>query len=132
MFLCWRRAPSASESIGRIQRFLTELNAKHGARVRGSDSRGQASLLKRNARERVNAATDKADDADSKCDTHIFLEGFCSTGKPAEARWLASCSLAYGDYLNMSSQVCSRWLLMFPRNQRKGLYQVNGFIPQIF
>ena len=33
--LDWRRAPSTSESIGRIQRLLTELDAKHWARVRG-------------------------------------------------------------------------------------------------
>ncbi len=45
--LDWRRAPSASESIGRIQRFLTGLDAKQGARIRGSDSRGQVSLVKR-------------------------------------------------------------------------------------
>ena len=45
--LDWRRAPSASESIGRIQRFLTEADAKGGARVRGSDSRGQVSLVER-------------------------------------------------------------------------------------
>ena len=45
--LDWRRAPSASESIGRIQRFLTESDAKGGARVRGSDSRGLVSLVER-------------------------------------------------------------------------------------
>ena len=45
--LDWRRAPSASGSIGRIQRFLTEADAKGGARVRGSDSRGQVSLVER-------------------------------------------------------------------------------------
>lgn len=45
--LDWRRAPSASASIGRIQRLLTEFDAKGGARVRGSDSRGQVSLVER-------------------------------------------------------------------------------------
>ena len=48
MSLDWRRAPSASESIGRIQRFLTEADAQGGARVRGSSARGQVSLVERN------------------------------------------------------------------------------------
>lgn len=45
--LDWRRAPSASASIGRIQRLLTEFDAKGGARIRGSDWRGQVSLVER-------------------------------------------------------------------------------------
>ena len=47
IFMCWRRAPSASETIGGIQMFLTELNAKYGARVGVSDSRRQIRLLER-------------------------------------------------------------------------------------
>ena len=35
--MSWRRAPSASESIGRIQRLLTELDAEYGTCVGGSD-----------------------------------------------------------------------------------------------
>ena len=45
--LDWRRAPSASDSIGRIQRLLTELDANDRVRVRCSNTRGQVSLVER-------------------------------------------------------------------------------------
>ena len=45
--LDWRQAPSASDSIGRIQRLLTELDANDRVRVRCSNTRGQVSLVER-------------------------------------------------------------------------------------
>ena len=45
--LDWRRPPSASGSIGRVQRLLTELDANDRVRVRCSNTRGQVSLVER-------------------------------------------------------------------------------------
>ena len=42
--LDWRQAPTTSETVGRIQRFLTDLDATNKARIRLSDTRGKSPI----------------------------------------------------------------------------------------